>query len=307
MKSSLVLPLLLVLQTSAPPTAEVRIDSTNVSIGDRFAVTIEVTGPDGATYDFPREISTGSVDLRLSTKPGSRPGTATYDAQVFALGDEAVIPDVSISYRLADGTAGSIATSPQKVNIVSTLDPQEKEPAPADVAPPVTVLVARAFWVASSILVLLSIAAFVWLIRKIRFPKKAADPVATPALSPEEEALLDLDKLATGRAAISPRDFYIRITQVLKRYLERRLEAPVLEMTSAETLALIKSQAWTAPHAVALRDLVNFADLVKFGGVSEMSNSDRQIQLVRDVVARIDRLRRAELDIQAAEEKRKTA
>ena len=79
-------------------------------------------------------------------------------------------------------------------------------------------------------------------------------------------------------------------------------------MTSTETVAFVKAHAWTTPHAVALRDLVTAADLVKFGGSSDASNADRQIQLVRDLVARIDRLRRTELEMQArSQDRRKTA
>ena len=50
------------------------------------------------------------------------------------------------------------------------------------------------------------------------------------------------------------------------------------------------------------------ADLVKFGGSSDASNAERQIQLVREIVGRIDRLRRAELENQARQQdRRKTA
>ena len=61
-----------------------------------------------------------------------------------------------------------------------------------------------------------------------------------PALPPDVEALPALDALAAeglpGQGALRP--FYIRLTAIAKRYLERRLDAPILEMTSAETLAL---------------------------------------------------------------------
>jgi hypothetical protein len=79
-------------------------------------------------------------------------------------------------------------------------------------------------------------------------------------------------------------------------------------MTSTETLGFVKNHAWTAPHAVALRDLVASADLVKFGGSSDATNADRQIQFVRDMVGRVDRLRRADLELRSREpDRRKTA
>ncbi|MEO8499519.1 MAG: hypothetical protein ABI565_01290, partial [Vicinamibacteria bacterium] len=265
-------------------------------------------GSGGMSFECPKEISDGSVELIQLNPSTALAHVVTYDAQVFAIGKEARIPPIEIQYRTTDGGAGSARSEPVPLNVVSTLDPNDQNPVPADFAPPVPVLVSRAFWVASSIAGLLVIAGLVLLIRRIRFPKKLVDPIVTPSVSPEEEALNGLDRLAAGRGALGPKILYIQLTQILKQYLERRLEAPVMEMTSTETLSFVKAHAWTTPHAVALRDLVTAADLVKFGGSSDASNAERQIQLVRDLVGRIDRLRRAELEIQArSQDRRKTA
>jgi len=296
-------------QAGAPaPTIEVRPSTTNIAIGERFQVTVEARGPSGVAFEFPKGISDGSVELVQSNPSTALANVVTYDAQVFAIGAAARIPAIEIQYRSKDGGAGTARSAPLPLNIVSTLDPKEENPAPADFAPPLPVLVSRAFWIASSVAGLLLIAGLVLLIRRLRFPKKPVDPVVTPAVSPEEEALNGLERLATSRTAIEPRAFYIQLVQLLKQYLERRLEAPVLEMTSTETLAFVKAHAWTSPHAAAVRDLVTAADLVKFGGSSDASNADRQIQLVRDLVGRIDRLRRAEIEMQSrSQDRRKTA
>ena len=309
MKSVLgVLLYLAIAQASAPvPTIEVRPRTTNVSIGEKFEVTVELRGPRGATYDFPREISDGSVEL-IQSQPPTADGVAVYNAQVFAMGTDGRIPEIEIQYTSPDGSKGSVKSAPVLLNVVSTLDPNEQNPAPADFAPPVPVLVSRAFWIAGGLAAILVLAGVVLLARRLRFPRKLEDPKVTPARTPEEEAMSALDRLVAGRASRDPKTFYIQIVQILKQYLERRLEAPVLEMTSTETLGFVKNHAWTAPHAVALRDLVASADLVKFGGSSDASNAERQIQFVRDIIGRIDRLRRADLELRSREtDRRKTA
>jgi len=289
------------------PVIEVRPSTGNVSIGERFQVVVEARGP-GEAWEFPRQINDGSVELIQSNPSAALANTVTYDAQVFAIGTEGRIPEIEVRYKTADGSTGSVKSAPFALNVVSTLDPNEKNPAPADFAPPLPVLVSRVFWVASSLAGLLIIAGLVLLIRRIKFPKKPIDLTVTPAISPEEEALTGLDRLAAARAALEPKAFYIQLVQILKQFLERRLEAPVLEMTSTETLSFVKTHSWTTPHAVALRDLVTSADLVKFGGSSDASNADRQIQLVREIVGRIDRLRRTEMEMQARQQdRRKTA
>lgn len=288
------------------PTIEVRPGTANISVGERFQVTVEASGPSGTTYEFPKEIRDGSVELIQSDPTGALAQKVTYDAQVFALGANARIPGIEIRYRTQDGAEGSVKSAPVPLNVVSTLDPSDKNPAPADFSPPVPIFVSRAFWIASGLVGLLLIAALVLLIRRLRFPKKAIEPKVTPALTPEEEALAGLDRLARTRK--EAKVFYIDLVQILKLYLERRLAAPVLEMTSTETLAFVKSNAWTSPHAVGLRDLVASADLAKFGGSSDATNAERHVQLVLEVVGRIDRLRRAEQQMRSPDQdRRKTA
>ena len=290
------------------PALEVRPSTANVSVGERFQVVVEAKGPSGTEWEFPKQINDGSVELIQSNPSTALANSVTYDAQVFAIGAEGRIPEIEVPYKAKDGSSGSVKSAPVPLNVVSTLDPNEKDPAPADFAPPLPVLVSRVFWVVNGIIGLLLVAGLVLLIRRLRFPKKPVDPKVTPAISPEEEALGGLDRLAAARAVLEPRAFYIQLVPILKQYLERRLNAPVLEMTSTEALSFVKAHSWTAPHAVALRDLVTSADLVKFGGSSDASNADRQIQLVREIVGRIDRLRRAEMAIEARQvDRRKTA
>ena len=291
-----------------PPTINVRVSSTNVALGERFRVTLEAQGADGLRFDFPKQVHDGAVEMVAATQPSSRPNEIAYETQLFALGDEARIPELEIRYVGRDGSSGVVRTAAIPLNVITTLDPKEENPVPADYAPPMPVLVSRIFWVAGAALAVLALALLFVIARRLRFPRRPVDPVVTPALSPEEEAFARLDRVASSLGQLDPRAFYIEIIQTLKAYLERRLEAPVLEMTSTESLAFVKAHAWTAPLSAGVRDLVTSADLVKFGGASDVSNAERQIQLVRDVVARVDRLRRAEMEIKVKEvEARKTA
>lgn len=310
MKLALGFPLwLLLAQAGLPvPVVEVHPSTSNVSIGERFQVTVEVRGEPTTTYEFPGELSTAAVEMKLARPVSRMASAAQYDAQVFALGAEARIPEIEVHYRSADGAEGVVKSAPVPLNVISSLDPNEENPAPADFAPPLPVLVSRAFWITSGAAGLLLVALLVLLIRRLRLPRKPVEVSVTPARSPEEEAMTRLQSLAEGRALMEPKDFYIELIQVVKLYLERRLNAPVLEMTSTETMTFVKNHSWTAPHAAGLRDLVTSADLVKFGGSSDASNADRQIQLARELVGRIDRLRRVDLETREREpERRKSA
>lgn len=289
------------------PTVEVRPASANVSIGERFRVTLEAHGPRGISYDFPKNISNGNIEMIQAPALSATGDSAVYETQLFALGKDAQIPAIEVPFASADGTRGAVTTEPLALNPVSTLDPNDKNPAPADYAPPQPVLVSRAFWIVNSIAGILLLAALIALVRRLRSPKGLSDAIVTPPVSPEEEALTRLAALAQTAQSLDPKAFYIQLVQTLKQYLERRLEAPVLEMTSTEALGLVRAHAWTSEHAAHIRDLISAADLVKFSGVSDASHTDRHLQLVREVVARVDRERRAREEREALLERQRTA
>ncbi len=306
--SSLVLAaLLLGPADGALPTVDVRPSSTNVSIGEKFRVTLEVHGPRGLKYDFPRNISDGNIEMIQAPVQSASPDSAVYETQLFALGSDARIPPIQVSYTSADGSGGVVETAPITLNPVSALDPSEKEPVPADYAPPQPVLVARLFWVINGLAGLVLLAGLVALVRKLRLPRKVSDALITPPVSAEEEALSRLASLAGSAQLASPKPFYIELVQILKQYLERRLEAPVLEMTSTEALGVVRAHEWTTAHAAPIRDLINAADLAKFGGVSDASSAERHLQLVREVVANVDQQRRARDEELARLERQKQA
>ncbi len=88
-----------------------------------------------------------------------------------------------------------------------------------------------------------------------------------PILAPHETALAELDRIATGKLA-NDKDIeqhYVRIAEVLRRYLGSRFEIPWQDRTTREltsALQTIKHLTSEQQHSVA--ELLNQADLVKF-------------------------------------------
>jgi hypothetical protein len=105
------------------------------------------------------------------------------------------------------------------------------------------------------------------------------------------EALAALERLATASLVERGdyRAFYIVLSDVAKRYLERRLGAPVLEMTSAEMTAYLRDHPHGSPYATALRELAGAADRIKFArGDGLQDEARRHLDGVRMVVQGIE-------------------
>ncbi len=280
------------LSSPASVSVEAHASKTEVTVSEPFTVEVKASGPAGTLFSFPSEISNDTLELRTAPVPKAAPppapGTHLYEAAVFTLG-EAEIPPIAVRVRLADGTSGEAASPALKLEVRSLLpkDPQQQKL--ADVRPPVTVSIGAGFWLAVGLAAAAVVGAIVWLLRRRRPGTPAAAPA--PDLPPDVEALRDLDALAASGLLASGeyRAAYIRLTTIAKRYLERRLAAPILEMTTVETLAFLRGHPQTGELLPAMRDLADAADRIKFANAAGLRDeTERHLASVRSLVAALE-------------------
>ncbi|MEK7389984.1 MAG: hypothetical protein AAB036_09820 [Elusimicrobiota bacterium] len=86
-------------------------------------------------------------------------------------------------------------------------------------------------------------------------PSRAPEVIAIEAI----EALLASKLWDNDQAA-----YYLRLTDILRNYLEARYDEPVTAMTSVEISRLVKARAQDLRVGGSVRELLNRADLVKF-------------------------------------------
>lgn len=89
-------------------------------------------------------------------------------------------------------------------------------------------------------------------------------------MSPIERALYELDVLLKkglpGRGLY--KDFYVELTMVVRRYIERRHDVRAPNLTTEEFLRAAQANAAFSPEAIAvLKTFLESADMVKFAGV----------------------------------------
>jgi LPXTG-motif cell wall-anchored protein len=301
------LALLLLAQAAAEVSVTAVPSKTEVTVGETFAVDLKATGPPGTTFTFPGEAATDTFELRTppaglpAAAAAPEPGTHRYEAAVFALG-EATLPPIPVRYRLPDGTEGEASTEAVALKVVSLLPKSAEEQKLADIRGPQPVGIGTSFWIALGLALVLVAALAGWLLRRRR---KAEAPTARPApdVPADVAALRALDALAASGLASRGdyRAFYIRLTEVAKRYLERRLGAPVLEMTTAETIAFLRGHAHGGDLAPVVRDLADAADRIKFAkGHGLAHEADRHLAAVRALVPVLEaRLRPVETEPKA--------
>jgi hypothetical protein len=269
-------------QTAVPPVActlSASAAKTELALGETFVVEAKGSAPAGATWLFPEESGSEAVPLRADRSPAGAAvsGTQRYQATVLDVGDVSVEP-IEARCRLTTGEELLARSEPIRLRVHSVLSKEPSEQKLADVRPPLPLAVGRAFWIGLSALALVSALLVLWLWRRHRQPRPDGLAEAQRVVSPEAEAhaALALLQQAGHVERGELREFYIALAQVVKRYLERRLAAPVLEMTSSELVAHLRREGRPADWITVVRELTASADQVKFASLAGQSEDARR-------------------------------
>lgn len=131
---------------------------------------------------------------------------------------------------------------------------------PYRIAPSVRSVLSTALW---TLLGLFAAAVVAFLARKIRRSIKLR------AMTPGERALAELEDLLRKRYPSKGlfKDFFIGLTHVVRRYIERTYGIRAPEQTTEEFLAAARESGKFPPESIAgLSEFLNSADMVKFAG-----------------------------------------
>lgn len=128
-----------------------------------------------------------------------------------------------------------------------------------EIAPPVDYsLVPPWVIVCGSFLALVVLGLIGWWIRKrSRRPK--------PEQSPRDRALQELNRIGGETENLTPYQFSIRVSDILRRYVTEQYRLPVTRQTSVEFLStLAKASPFSEDEKSLLEDFLNRCDLIKF-------------------------------------------
>jgi hypothetical protein len=142
-----------------------------------------------------------------------------------------------------------------------------------DIAPPVDYSLIPPWLVFVIAFVVLSLLGLVvWLMAKRRKPP-------APPKVPREVALEELERIGHEIERMSPYQFSIRVSDILRKYVTQQYGLPATRQTSIEFLtALAKASPFSADDKSLLEDFLNRCDLIKFARY-EATISDSELLL----------------------------
>jgi hypothetical protein len=264
-----------------PVSLTMQLSSTKITIAEQLELMLQAAVPEEYEVEMPgytTSLGDFSVD-DFHTRPPRLTGAAntrivvqkTFILKPYLPGAY-TIPPLTILYRKGSesGVQKELRTEEVQVIVTSYLPPDATNLQIKDIKPPVELPldITRLLWLAGLLLlfIILGVAGFLYW-RETHAKKEAL----IIQISPDELAFQELDKLlaedllARGEVKL----FHLRISDILRSYIENRFGLKAPERTTEEfltelTLDLQMQKALINDHKRLLAEFLNQCDLVKF-------------------------------------------
>ncbi|MDE2654516.1 MAG: hypothetical protein OXI71_11975 [Gemmatimonadota bacterium] len=254
------------------PRLTMQVDTTLISVGDPVMVRLLVDHPADWTVQWPDSLDLSPFEVlhQETAEPGPAPsgeGMRSAAALVitsFGLG-ELEMPPIEVAVAAPDGTVRTLLTDPFRIGVESVGLDESGEI--RDIKGPLSL--ARNWWtvVPWVLLVAALVAGAYYLHRRRRNRPSTAAPRPAPPPRPfHVVALEQLDELEASslleRGQVKA--YHIRISEIIRAYVEGQLEVPALEMTTREVVYGLRRASMSRAITGSFRSFLARCDLVKF-------------------------------------------
>ncbi|MFQ5738413.1 MAG: hypothetical protein ACE5JX_05330 [Acidobacteriota bacterium] len=260
--------------SNTPISVSSGVDRDRITVGDLIQYTVTVVSDPDIQVKLPGPVEKlGDFEVRNyqlaepEKKEGKVISKVGYTLSIFSTG-AFKIPPLTIDFHSNDEPSFRSLTTEEVPILVKSVKPADAKDI-RDIKPPVEVLAGWwSLWPWFALAAgLVGLGAMLWFWK--RRPGKPPRPSAAPQpnlLPPEEEALRALRRLREsgwleeGRIKL----YYVEISQIIRRYIERRHRIPAMESTTAEVLEDLKKSPVRSAWVQLVTSFLNRSDLVKF-------------------------------------------
>lgn len=254
-----------------PLRVDLKVERSKISVADRLRVVLDVTAPESQEVELPeRSEKLGEFAVAEFRTPQPRlldDGRVLhqrfYVLEPFLAGEYKVPPLVVRHAQKQSPAAEPQESSTEEVTIevASMLPPNEQQPQIKEIAEPVEMPAPWWPWVVAGVALAALLTGLIWWRRRKHLEEAVPPPAPHEVAYRELEKLLASGLLEHGEAKL----FYLRLSNVLRHYIEDRFGLRAPEQTTEEFLVeLRQSQPFGPAHKELLQSFLEHCDLVKF-------------------------------------------
>jgi hypothetical protein len=249
-------------------------DTTQALIGDQLGLSLIVEKPDGVTIGFPdigEELSENIVLVNRSaidTSVLSNGMERLEQKLTIAVFDTGLVHIPPLTFHFQRGpTSDTIETLPSMINILPLQLDEDIRDIKSNYRAPVTLVELVPY-----LLALFGIILLFWLVRRYyakRYGHLQVSHANANLDPPEITAMRELEKLRkeTPWQQKHIKACYIRLSEVLRNYVEQQFHVPALEQTTDEIIFSLGNLKGEKEVLDKLEQILSLSDLVKFAKV----------------------------------------
>lgn len=266
---------------------EARVDKNKIKIGDLIQYSIIVARDENVNVEMPDlGANLGAFEIRNynDLDPEKENGEIIqrreYTISTYDVGDYE-IPPVTVRYSVGKDTVWKELTTETIKITVESLKPSEAGDI-RDIKPPLEIeldwMRIMRFVVAGLIIVLIGILIFFYFKRR-KEGKSLLPHREKPKRPPHEIALEELEQLLQEQLLEKGeiKQFYIRISEIIRRYVEGRFFIVAIEMTTAQLIDTMIEAEVEKEDVQLVEDFLMQCDLVKFAKYIPTSEEHQKV------------------------------
>ena len=285
------------LPLSALGQVTAKIEPIEMMIGEQAQVTLTINTEEGASIEWPklqpRQELVPGVEVIATTHPVFNEMVITltsFDGKLYSL------PPFKVKVNGKESQTNELALKVIEVEVDTTKLDQFFGPKDVQDNPFLWSEWSPIFWL--SVLMLVLTALGIWLFVRLRANKPIIARIKiVKRLLPHQKAMKEIEQIKADKMVTSEnqKEYYTKLTDTLRRYIEERYGFSAMEMTSSEIIdRLMQTDQQSLDE---LRQLFTTADLVKFAKYSTMINENDA-----NLVSAIDFINQTKLENQPTEE-----
>jgi hypothetical protein len=288
---------------------EAKIDSIQMLIGQQVHVTVTATTPSNAKVVFPSfksrdtlvagvEVLNISKEQKEELEQGQQQISRVYTLTSFD-GKLYYLPPFQVKVDGKTYQSKSLALKVLEVEVDTTNLNQYYGPKDVQNNPFLWSDWSTAFWLSVLILLLMAVAYYLYLRLRDNKPIIKSFKIVKRLL-PHQKAMKEIEQIKADKMVSSEnqKEYYTKLTDTLRRYIEERYKFSAMEMTSSEIIERL-TQDGDQKSLDELRELFTTADLVKFAKYSTLINEND-----KNLVSAIEFINQTKQELQVVEEEK---